>query len=176
MGVGVLGGPTTYMHMHACVCMGIMLKYTCIEMANSHLHGSIRLSCLTCMYVYTCLHACACLHVLGIPPTTPPIPRGDPPNQSKFNVLNEMRYFNSVWRFQIFGHSFTYGWMYGLVGGWIDGWGHVKSQKNLINVDLIGIIQFCLMIYDLWTVTLWVSELMDGWLMSWLMGGVRSNH
>ena len=34
------------------------------------------------------------------------------------------------------------------MGGWVDGWGQVKSQ-NLINVDPIKIIQFCLEIYDL---------------------------
>ena len=33
---------------------------------------------------------------------------------------------------------------------WVDGWGHVKSQKNRINLGLIEIIQFCLKSYDLW--------------------------
>ena len=39
------------------------------------------------------------------------------------------------------------------VDGWVNGWGHVKSLKNRINLDLIEIIQFCLKIYeiyDLW--------------------------
>ena len=35
-----------------------------------------------------------------------------------------------------------------------NGWGHFKSQ-NLINLDLIEIMQFCLKIYDLW---------INGWL------------
>ena len=38
------------------------------------------------------------------------------------------------------------GWMGGSVGQWV---GLGQSTKNLINLDLIQIIQFCLKIYDL---------------------------
>ena len=43
--------------------------------------------------------------------------------------------------------------------------GSGQMTKNLISLDLIKIIQFCLKIYDLWVV---------GWV-SGSMGGVRSN-
>ena len=43
-----------------------------------------------------------------------------------------------------------------------------QMTKNLINVDLIEIIQFCLKIYDLW-VGGWVCR----WLGQWV--GVRAN-
>ena len=39
---------------------------------------------------------------------------------------------------------------------WVDGWTYVKSQppeptpKEVSNLDLIEIIQFCFKIYDLW--------------------------
>ena len=33
--------------------------------------------------------------------------------------------------------------------GWVDGWGLGQMTNNLINLDLIEIIQFCLKIYDL---------------------------
>ena len=36
--------------------------------------------------------------------------------------------------------------VWGLVGQWV---GSVQITKNLINLDLIEIIQFCLKIYDL---------------------------
>ena len=39
-----------------------------------------------------------------------------------------------------------YGWLGGWVGQWV-GLGHIT--KNLINLDLIEMIQFCLKIYDL---------------------------
>ena len=43
----------------------------------------------------------------------------------------------------------THGWMCGL-GGWVDQWvGSGQMTKNLINLDLIEVIQFCLKIYDL---------------------------
>ena len=43
-------------------------------------------------------------------------------------------------------HGWAYGWMAGSVGQWV-----VSGQitKNLINLDLNEIIQFCLKIYDL---------------------------
>ena len=44
------------------------------------------------------------------------------------------------------------------VGGWVGQWvGSGQITKNLINVDPIKIIQFCLKIYDLWVVG-WISE------------------
>ena len=50
--------------------------------------------------------------------------------------------------------------------------GSCEITKNLINLDLIKIIQFCLKIYDLWRHPyLWV----DVWVVG-LMGGVISNH
>ena len=38
------------------------------------------------------------------------------------------------------------GWLVGSVGQWV---GSCQITKNLINLDLIKIIQFCLNIYDL---------------------------
>ena len=64
------------------------------------------------------------------------------------------------------------GWLGGSVGQWVESG---QMIKNLINLDLIEIIQFCLKIYDLqrhchpW-VGMWVVQ----WV-SWSMGGVRSN-
>ena len=43
-------------------------------------------------------------------------------------------------------HGWVYGWMNGSVGQWM---GLGQRTKNLINLDLIEIIQFCLEIYDL---------------------------
>ena len=53
----------------------------------------------------------------------------------------------------------------GCVGGWV---GSGQMTKNLINLDLIEIIQFCLKIYDLerhshpW-VGGWVGQWVNGW-------------
>ena len=33
--------------------------------------------------------------------------------------------------------------------GWVNGWGQGHITKNLMNLDLIEMIQFCLKIYDL---------------------------
>ena len=42
------------------------------------------------------------------------------------------------------------GWLGGSVGGWVGQWeGLGKIIKNLINLDLIKMSQFCLKIYDL---------------------------
>ena len=66
---------------------------------------------------------------------------------------------------------------YGCVGGWVDQW--VESgqmTKNLINLDLIEVIQFCLKIYDLYRHPTHTPT--HGWVCGWLgwsMGGVRSN-
>ena len=40
------------------------------------------------------------------------------------------------------------GWEDGFVGLWVES---CEITKNLIKLDLIEIIQFCLKIYDLWT-------------------------
>ena len=43
-------------------------------------------------------------------------------------------------------HGWVCGWMGGSVGQWV---GLGKMTKNLINIDVIEIIQFCVKIYDL---------------------------
>ena len=43
-------------------------------------------------------------------------------------------------------HGWVYRWMGGSVGQWV---GLGQMTKNLINLNLIEIIQFCLKIYDL---------------------------
>ena len=41
-------------------------------------------------------------------------------------------------------------WVCGWLGGWVGQWvGSGQMTKNLINLGLIEIIQFCLKIYDL---------------------------
>ena len=42
-------------------------------------------------------------------------------------------------------HGWVCGWMGGSVGQWV---GSGQITKNLINLDLIEVIQFCLKIYD----------------------------
>ena len=43
----------------------------------------------------------------------------------------------------------THGWVCEWLGGWVGQWvGSGQMTKNLINLDLIEIIQFCLKIYD----------------------------
>ena len=58
------------------------------------------------------------------------------------------------------------------------GSGHIT--KNLMNLEVIKIIQFCFKIYDLLRYTyLWLGVWVDGWmggLMDGSMGGVRSYH
>ena len=67
----------------------------------------------------------------------------------------------------IFRDTLTHGWMCGWMGSSVGQWvGSGQITKNLINLDLIEIIQFCLKIYDLWV---------DGWF-SGSKGGVKSNH
>ena len=69
--------------------------------------------------------------------------------------------------------------MYGLVGVWVISWVSVgwmgqwvvsvQITKNLINLDLTKIIQFCLKIYDLWRYPqLWVGGWVGGWMDGWL--------
>ena len=62
----------------------------------------------------------------------------------------------------------THGWVCGWVVGWVGQWvGSGQMTKNLINLDLIKIIQFCLKIYDLWrhptSVGVWVGQWINGW-------------
>ena len=73
-------------------------------------------------------------------------------------------------------HGWVCGWLGWSVGQWV---GLSQMTNNLINLDLIEIIQFCLKIYDLlrhphpW-VGVWVVGWVNGWV-SGSMGGVRSN-
>ena len=67
------------------------------------------------------------------------------------------------------------------VGVWVDGWfsrsmgGSGQITKNLINLDLIEIIQFCLKIYDLKRHRHpWVGVWVVGWV-SGSMVWVKSN-
>ena len=62
----------------------------------------------------------------------------------------------------------THGWVGGWMGGSMDGLG--QMTKNLINLDLIKIIQFCLKIYDLLRhphppppMGGWVAQWVNGW-------------
>ena len=72
----------------------------------------------------------------------------------------------------------THGWVWvcGWLGGWVGQWvGSGQITKNLINLDLIEIIQFCLKIYELERHPHpWVGVWVVGWV-SGSMGGVRSN-
>ena len=54
------------------------------------------------------------------------------------------------------------GWFSGSMGG------SGRITKNLINLDLIEIIQFCLKIYDLLRHPhLWVGVWINGWVNGW---------
>ena len=54
--------------------------------------------------------------------------------------------------------------------------GSCQITKYRINLDLIGIIQFCLKIYDLWRHPhLWVGVWVVGWI-GGLLCEVMSNH
>ena len=59
----------------------------------------------------------------------------------------------------------TYGWVCGWMGDSVGQWvGSGQMTKNLINLDLIEIIQFCLKIYDLLKhLHLWVGVWINGW-------------
>ena len=64
------------------------------------------------------------------------------------------------------------GWLGGSVGEWV---GSSQMTNNLINLDLIEIIQFCLKIYDLLRHPHpWVGVWVVGWV-SGSMGRVKSN-
>ena len=57
-------------------------------------------------------------------------------------------------------------WVDGLFSGSMGGSGQIT--KNLINLDLIEIIQFCLKIYDLLSHPhLWVGVWINGWVNGW---------
>ena len=64
--------------------------------------------------------------------------------------------------------------------GWVGQWvGSGQMTKNLIDLDVINIIQFCLKICDLWRHSLphshpWVDGRVVGWV-SGSMGGVKSS-
>ena len=58
--------------------------------------------------------------------------------------------------------------MGGCVGGWVGQWvGSGQMTKNLINLDLIGIIQFCSKIYDFKTHP---HPFVGGWVGQWVNG------
>ena len=71
--------------------------------------------------------------------------------------------------------TITHGLVCGLLGGSVGQWvGSGQITNNLINLDIIEIIQFCLKIYDLWRHPHpWVGAWVVGWF-SGSMGGVRS--
>ena len=55
----------------------------------------------------------------------------------------------------------------GWFGGWVGQWARSgQMTKNLINLDLIKIIQFCLKIYDL------LRHPTHGWVDGWMGGSV----
>ena len=62
-------------------------------------------------------------------------------------------------------HGLVYGWF----GRWVSQWvGSCHITKNLIKLDVINIIQFCLKIYDLWGHPhVWVSVWVVGWVNGW---------
>ena len=59
------------------------------------------------------------------------------------------------------------GWLGGWVGQWV---GSGQMTKNLINLDLIEVIQFCLKIYDLLRHP--TDPPTHGWVCGWLGGSV----
>ena len=69
----------------------------------------------------------------------------------------------------ICGDTPTYVWVCGWMGGWVGQWvGSGQMTKNLINLDLIEIIQFCLKIYDLLRHPhLWEGVWINGWVNGW---------
>ena len=59
----------------------------------------------------------------------------------------------------IYWDTATYGWVYGWMGRWMDGF-----RSNLIKLELIDIIWFCLKIYNLWRHP---HLRVDGWVNGW---------
>ena len=66
-------------------------------------------------------------------------------------------------------YGWVCGWVCGVMGGSVAEWvGSGQMTKNLINLDLIEIIQFCLKIYDLLRhLHLWVGVWINGWVNGW---------
>ena len=62
-------------------------------------------------------------------------------------------------------YGWVCGWVSGSMGGSVGQWvGLGQMTKNLINLDLIEIIQFCLKIYDLLRHPhLWAGVWINGW-------------
>ena len=58
------------------------------------------------------------------------------------------------------------------MGQWVNSRSQSKSLKNVINIDLIEIIQFCLKIYDLFRHPHpWVGVSVDWWFSESMGGG-----
>ena len=65
-------------------------------------------------------------------------------------------------------YGWACGWLSGCVGQWV-GSGQITNYQ--INLDLIGIVQFCLKIYDLWRhPQLWVGVWVVGWMAGQMHG------
>ena len=62
------------------------------------------------------------------------------------------------------------GWLGGSVGQWV---GSDQMTKNLISLDLIEIIQFCLKIYDLKT---YPHPWVGGWVGQWVGSRQMNNN
>ena len=106
-----------------------------------------------CMCVHVCVCVSVCIH--GTPPTHsypppthfthPPPLQGGTSRISKNLITQDIsilfKDLTSVKKFP------THGWVCGWLGGWMGQWmGSGQMTKNLINLDLIEIIQFCLKI------------------------------
>ena len=64
----------------------------------------------------------------------------------------------------------THGWVCGWLGGSMGGSGQITN--NLINLDIIEIIQFCLKIYDCRDTPThgWVHDSLGGWVVQYVNG------
>ena len=143
-GYGCVWGVLTCPHTHAHAC-------TCKDMCNAkiYMYGH-------CKWPLPWRHSClSCLTCMCVSPTHP---------------HHQLRYLNSIWGFEICGHYPTCGWVGCLMGGWVGWWvGSCHITKNLINLDLIKIFQFCLEIYDLWRYPhLWVGVCMGCLVSQWV--------
>ena len=67
-------------------------------------------------------------------------------------------------------HWWVCGWLGGSVGQWV---GSDQMTKNLISLDLIEIIQFCLKIYDLLT---YPHPWVGGWVGQWVGSHQMNNN
>ena len=71
-------------------------------------------------------------------------------------------------------HGWECLWLVGSVDQWV---GSGQMTYNLIYLDLIEIIQFCLKIYDLWRhLDLWVGVYVVGWMGGSVGQWVGSGH